>query len=157
MQGIYVFGSPRVGNNRFKNRMESIFPNGKLQRFEFMDDPVCNIPLRDFHGYRSAGFRNKFRNICDLNFDTGEITNDNMWTDGGGTILSALHAGLTGTGNMCFHHPEWYVSASYFQIKQNHGNLISRLPNNILMPNSDDYACGVNQCNEAKEGIPCNK
>jgi triacylglycerol lipase len=53
VQGIYTFGSPRVGDMDFFNHFSQIFPNSAF-RFVNNNDVVTRIPPRSF-GYKHVG------------------------------------------------------------------------------------------------------
>ena len=153
VQGIYVYGSPRVGDNEFKNRFEDLFPNHTLQRFEFMDDPAPKLPLL-LTGYKSAGTRNFYSSVYSYRFNKNET---NLSTEATSALKSLftslivppfgfLWETFSNYRDFCFHHPEWYVRASFNQLSSSEK---ARLPSFTIIPNSEWDACFNNEVDRA--------
>ena len=109
---LYLYAAPHVGNQAFVNQFESFFPGEKIQRFDFMNDPVSLQPLYAL-GYKRAGIRNlytkeKGRNY---NYNTTEATE-----------LENISAFF------CMHNSEWYCRAAYFELIDGQENLQNSLP-----------------------------
>ncbi len=43
-QGVYAITAPHVGDQPFVNQLNGMFPNNRLQRFDFVHDPVTKVP-----------------------------------------------------------------------------------------------------------------
>ena len=113
-QGVYVYNSPHPGDKAFAAELDRILPNSRLQRFEFLSDPVAFGPPQIMNWipgqeWGRAGTRNVFSKER-----TGGYT-FNKPEQSALQDLAFLTAplGAVQFGGMCFHHPTWVVRGLY--------------------------------------------
>ena len=113
-QGVYVYNSPHPGDKAFAAELDRILPNQRLQRFEFISDPVAYGPPQTMNWipgleWGRAGTRNVFSKER-----SGGYT-FNKPEQNGIQDLAFFTAPLGGVnfGGMCFHHPTWVVRGLY--------------------------------------------
>lgn len=72
---MYLYAAPHVGNQAFVNQLETFLPGERIQRFDFMQDPVSLQPLYSL-GYARAGIRNLYTKERgrNYNYNTAEAT-----------------------------------------------------------------------------------
>jgi hypothetical protein len=112
---VYVYNSPHPGDEVFSAELDRIFPNQRLQRFEFLDDPISCGPPRIMNWapgmpkWGRAGTRNWFSKeaASGYHFNTTELSDAQDLN-----LLSAV-AGALDFGGVCYHHPTWLVRALY--------------------------------------------
>jgi pimeloyl-ACP methyl ester carboxylesterase len=129
-QGIAAVAAPHVGDQTFANRLNQLFPNDRLQRFDFVDDPVTMLPTYVM-GYARAGTRVYYDDIQTVRFKHSERNPlEHAWL--GPTILGVGTDALAGAiGNpgakvkfklagsqFCFHYPSWYAHAAFQQVSE---------------------------------------
>jgi len=120
--GIYVYASPHVGDANFVSQVNDMFPGGRFQRFDFIDDPITLLPAY-FMRYQRAGIRNRYsRESGSSNYYYN--TNENA-----GDQINIF---------FCLHHTNWYARAAYFEIIDQNPSLSSKLP---TAPAKPTYAC----------------
>jgi hypothetical protein len=119
VKGVYAFAAPHVGDASFVSQMNQILPGARLQRFDFMDDPVTNLP-RYYMGYQRAGYRNLYTKEqgANYNFNTEEAQFD------------------LGKFAFCLHHTEWYARAAFFELLDHQPDLQGKIPNAPARPSS---------------------
>ena len=128
-RGVYVFGSPHPGDHEFVGHLESTLPGERLQRFEFMSDPVPALPPR-LLGADRAGIRNFHPSLNAMQFDVPED-------------LSLLDGPPT---EFCYHHHEWYINAAFRRIDPAHrASLVPPPP----LPTSSATLCSQRDVNAA--------
>jgi len=146
-QGVYCYNSPKAGDARFTQELETILPAGRLQRFEFKDDPVASIPPQpQFNEYEYAGIRNYYDH---LNGNNNYFYNCNERT-----VLEQQQAyqmllGAASFGGACFHHPTWLVNATYLQLTEQEKSKLPNPPPNITI---HDEACNICDINNGMYG-----
>lgn len=119
IMGVYAYAAPHVGDATFVAQMNQLLPGARLQRFDFMDDPVTNLP-RYYMGYQRAGIRNLYTKEqgANYNFDTREASSD------------------LGKFLFCLHHTEWYARAAFFELLDHRPELQGKIPNAPARPSS---------------------
>src|SRR5690606_26368639 len=70
-QGVYLLAAPHPGNQEFVNELNKLFPNQRLQRFDFGSDPVTMLAPYTL-GYRRAGTRIFYKDIKSIQYATAE-------------------------------------------------------------------------------------
>ena len=119
----YAFAAPHVGDVTYVNDVNNRFrASTKLQRFDFMDDPVTKVPF-EFLGYRKAGVRNKYtkeQGSANYFFNTAEDRTDNI------------------NPFFCMHHTHWYSRAAFFELQDGNPQLAAKCP---LPPEKPDFVC----------------
>ena len=122
-QGVFTFASPHVGDKDFVRSFNRSVGKSKIQRFEFLNDPVPKTPPsvnnQDW-GCSRAGIRNYFSNLNTLSFNTNE-TND-----------------LPNPSEICYHHSGWYINACFNQLNNTEQR---NLPRPFEAPNKNYSAC----------------
>lgn len=118
---VYAYAAPHVGDATFVSQMNQLLPGSRLQRFDFMDDPVTDLPAY-FMGYQRAGIRNLYTKEqgANYNFNTEETKFD------------------LGKFFFCLHHTEWYARAAFFELLDHQPELQGKLPN---APSRPTEAC----------------
>ncbi|MFL5742206.1 MAG: lipase family protein [Flavisolibacter sp.] len=121
IKGVYAFAAPHVGDANFVEQMNQLLPGARLQRFDFMDDPITNLPAY-FMGYQRAGIRNLYTKEqgANYNFNTNEASFD------------------LGKFFFCLHHTEWYARAAFFELLDHQPELQGKIPN---APERPSEAC----------------
>jgi hypothetical protein len=112
-QGVYVFAPPHPGTQEFVDALNDLFPNQRLQRFDFSSDPVTMLAPYTL-GFRRAGTRVFYKDIKSIHFGAPErsITEATAVV---GSLPGAVGFNLLGSG-FCYHHPTWYLRAAYTQL-----------------------------------------
>lgn len=131
---IYVYASPHPGDADFTSQVNTLFPGNRLQRFDFIDDPITLLPGY-FMGYQRAGNRNRYSKESgngNYFFNTNENSGDKI------------------NGFFCLHHTNWYARAAFFELIDHHPELTSKLPAAPPKPTSfcsfiDDEIVGGNE------------
>jgi len=109
---VYAYAAPHVGDAAFVSKVNELLPGSRLQRFDFMDDPITNLPTY-FMGYQRAGIRNLFTKEqgANYNFNIDEAKSD------------------LGKFFFCLHHTEWYARATFFELLDHQPDLQGKIPN----------------------------
>lgn len=143
--GIYVYNSPHPGDTDFASEMNQIFSEGRVQRFEFLDDPISKLPPRTIPGgWGRAGIRNYFEKetLGGYKYKTQEISvpaDATFLTIFGGPVL----------GGMCFHHPTWITRGLFNLIPE---NIKSKLPNPPARVSASNDGCNEIDINHGVSG-----
>lgn len=138
-QGIYAIASPHLGDDVFRDRINNLLGRNRLQRFDFVNDPVTMLPpyvLGPFQ-YGRAGTRIYYDDVqtvevavperfpgtssIEASFIAGVLT--------GG--VSALFSVPTIGSDFCFHYPQWYLNAAWSAVP---GPAKSQLPEPLPLP-----------------------
>ena len=119
LKGVYVYAAPHVGDAEFVSHMNEILPGALLQRFDFMDDPITNLPAY-FMGFQRAGLRNLYTKEqgSNYNYNTAEARTD----------IGAFY--------FCLHHTQWYCRAAFFELLDHQPELQGKIPNAPSRPTS---------------------
>ncbi len=150
-QGVYVYNSPSPGDVPFSAELDRVFPNQRLQRFEFLDDPVAAGPpqtLNWFPGlpkWGRAGTRNYFSKETAGGY-TFNKTERNGAED---LILLTAPAGALSFGGMCFHHPTWVVRACFNLLSADMQSKVPGMPAQIV---DADEGCNPADINNGRSG-----
>lgn len=116
-QGVYGFAPPLVGNKAFYNDLETVLGGkSKLQRFEFMDDPITGFAL-NLPAYATGGTRVHYDLLTREIFDApersdGEVLRMSLSVGGMAANLTPLGS----LGGMCYHTQNWYMQAALKQL-----------------------------------------
>jgi hypothetical protein len=111
-QGVYVYAAPHPGTQEFVDALNDLFPNQRLQRFDFASDPVTMLAPY-LLGFRRAGTRIFYKDIKSISYAAPERSI---------AEATAIPAGIIGVGanlagkNFCYHHPTWYLRAAFTQL-----------------------------------------
>ena len=111
-QGVYVYSAPHPGTQEFVDALDDLFPNQRLQRFDFGSDPVTMLAPYTL-GFRRAGTRVFYKDIRSIQFAAPERSIAEATAIPSGLI--GIGANLTGK-NFCYHHPTWILRAAYTQL-----------------------------------------
>lgn len=149
VQGCYAFAAPHVGNEQFVAELDGMLPRGRLQRFEFVDDPVTMLPPYVL-GYRRAGVRVYYDDLESLEFDAPERSPIESLKLAGaalGVATNAIEGGLKSTkvyklnlagGGFCYHYPAWYLGAAFRQLNRTQR---AQVPPRPALPRATELAC----------------
>jgi hypothetical protein len=130
-QGVYAFAAPHVGDQAFVTQLNAMFPNNRLQRFDFVHDPVTkvppNLPLPQGQGnppitYARAGTRVYYDDVKTIQFKAPERPPTDQ------PIRFPL---LLTPGDFCYHYPHWHLNAAYAQLDS---GTAKRVPSPLLTP-----------------------
>ncbi|MGB3006031.1 MAG: RICIN domain-containing protein [Chitinophagaceae bacterium] len=137
-QGIYTYASPQIGNASFNTDfITTIGGEGKLQRFEFMDDPIT--VFAQVIGFQPAGIRNSFTNINNLTYDDAERSNGEILRIAGSAPTALTAITPFGLGGICFHQQGWYMQATYKQLTDSEKESV---PFPTKLPDRSFMGCG---------------
>ena len=150
-QGLYAVAAPHPGNTEFVAELDGMFPDQRLQRFDFVDDSVTMLPGLAM-GYARAGTRCYYDDLTTYRFDAEErsiLEEAKVVPAFLGAGLSTLDDAISkdkrfkldihGSG-MCYHHPTWYVAAAYQQLSVSEK---SKCPIAPGIPKQTDEGCSV--------------
>ena len=118
VQGAYAFAAPHVGDQAFVNYLDSKVPGGRLQRFDFVDDPITVLAPYGL-GFARAGVRNYYNDLSSFTYNAAEraITDDiRVFPALAQAGISAVHIDVQSLDSFCFHHPQWYLNAAFNQV-----------------------------------------
>jgi pimeloyl-ACP methyl ester carboxylesterase len=137
-QGVYAVAAPHVGDRTFVDQLNGMFPNQRLQRFDFVHDPVTMVPpsiqLPQAPGtppiiYARAGTRLYYDDAVSVQFPAPERnTAEGVRMDG---VLNSPIVRFFPPGDFCFHYPQWYLTAAYNQLDQ---GVVSVMPSPLPTP-----------------------
>jgi hypothetical protein len=131
-QGVYAYAAPHPGTQEFVTELERILPGGRLQRFDFVSDPITTLAPYIL-GYRRAGTRVYYNDLRTMQFGADERNpaeglsiipglvgaTANTVADminGKTSSKFKLDVFTPGGSPMCYHHPLWYLRAAYNQL-----------------------------------------
>lgn len=138
-QGIYVYASPQVGNSTFNNDFDTTIGGAnKLQRIEFLDDPITAIAQAV--GYAPMGTRISYPNIDHEWFDVADRNNNEVARICASSPLfvPTILKNIPVLGGICFHQQNWYLQAAYKQLTPNETNGV---PNSLPIPDKECMGC----------------
>ena len=137
-QGVYAVAAPHVGDRTFVDQLNGMFPNQRLQRFDFVHDPVTMVPPIP---YARAGTRVYYDDVKSVQFAAPEQnTAQGIRMDG---VLNSPIGRFFPPGDFCFHYPQWYLTAAYNQLDQGVvGAMPSPLPTPVMRGNVYSPLCG---------------
>lgn len=121
--GLYAFAAPHAGDAAFRNFLDGVVPGTRFQRFDFVSDPITQLPLYTM-GYARGGTRVYYDDIATIEFDVPErlLLLTNLATD------------------FCFHQPTWYLHAAYQQLSA--GEKLA-MPPPLPRPVKTDAGCAI--------------
>ncbi|MCC6669534.1 MAG: hypothetical protein IT458_00620 [Planctomycetes bacterium] len=150
-QGVYAYAAPHPGDTEFVAELDGLFPDQRLQRFDFVDDTVTMLPGLAM-GYARAGTRCYYEDLVTYRFDAAErsiLEEAKILPSVLGAGMSALDDAIAkdkrfkldirGSG-MCYHHPTWYVAAAWQQLSVAEK---ARCPIAPGIPKQTDEGCSV--------------
>ncbi len=154
-QGVYTFAAPHPGDATFVAQANKTFPNNRLQRFDFLTDPITTLAPTAL-GYQRAGTRVYYNDVHSISFGTAErsATEIAHIIPGivgaiGNTVADFINEtsgrrlkldNLLGNSTMCYHHPTWYLRAAYNQLNTQQR---AGMPPPLSIPGQGDEACDV--------------
>ncbi len=168
--GVYGFAGPNVGNKELTDALETtFFPGHRLTRFVFAQDPIPSLTIGAL-GFGSAG-----QIVWYDDFQTRTLLQDDNAVQGSGGSLLRAGANIgglaasgagnavvaaagqsqqlqvsTGVETMCFHHPQWYLHAAWFDLTRSNPQVRMPAP---LQPVPNAQAIGgyrpFNPCSAA--------
>jgi hypothetical protein len=163
VQGAYAFAAPQIGDKAFATWLDGKLSNGRrLQRFEFLDDPITLIGPQPF--FEPTGTRNKFDGIVDLK--TG--IDERLLVEVAGlapAVAQIAREAIEGrrTPNsttidydslnyMCYHYWEWYVAGAFQALPAADR---ARFPGILTpLPTRKDQGCSRGSIDLALHGNP---
>jgi len=137
-QGVYGIAAPHPGNDAFRDKLNTLVGKQRLQRFEFINDPVTMLPpyLLGPYQYGRGGTRIYYDDIQTVQVGVPERVpgiGEPLWTN---LAAGFLTGGLLGAGgavgsDFCFHYPQWYLSAAWSAVP---GQARAQLPVPLPLP-----------------------
>jgi|GEM_PF-1357394 len=173
-QGVYAFAAPHVANPTVVAWMNRHVGKSTLQRFDFVNDPVTILPPYEFPAvntpgrtiphvlYGRAGTRNYYDDVRTFEHGKRErlAVEDQVakyysivGTIAAGHMVAKVNVGaqIMEKGQIilpfCFHHPQWYLQAAYWQVS---GRLRSQMPNLAALEYVDETWDGCNAATVAR-------
>jgi len=140
--GAYVYASPHVGDAQFVHHLENYALPARLQRFDFMDDLVTMM-FPYAVGYQRAGIRNFYASesgSANYFFDTEERPPAPV------NSLTLELTGISAVSDLCKHHTEWYVRATYNELP---ASLRGQMPPPPAAPDDSFPGCLELEVNDA--------
>jgi Lipase (class 3) len=153
-QGVYVYAAPHPGTQEFVDDINRIFPNNRLQRFDFINDPITTLAPYVL-GYRRAGTRVYYNDINSIQFGAPERSPVEA-----AALLPALNGAIAnaaadfvseksnnrlkidvispGGSPFCYHHPLWYLRAAYSQLSADERE---KVPAPLPLPDGNSEGC----------------
>lgn len=161
VQGVFVYNSPHPGNPEYATALNTLIGKERIQRFEYLDDPIAMLPpqttaMRLFTGmpnpfpspvggFGRAGVRNFYSKLDGANFfadqperQEGEDNRTNLGRSGKFSPLA-----------ICFHNPHWICNASYLELPE---ATREKLPSPQSLTNCE--GCVLDAVNTGKTGEP---
>jgi Lipase (class 3)/Ricin-type beta-trefoil lectin domain-like len=145
-QGVYGFAAPLVGTAEFYRDFESVIGGKeKIQRFEFVDDPITAFALL-VPGIATGGTRVHYDYIARENYAALERVRGEVLricasvpgVVGDRVTIPATGLRLGSLGGMCYHYQHWYMQASYRQLSSAEKNTV---PSPLLIPTTAFEGC----------------
>jgi hypothetical protein len=129
-QGVFAVAAPHPGNSAFKDTLHRLVGKRRIQRFDFVNDPVTMLPPYriGLSEYGRAGTRTYYDDIKTVQVGVkervpgiGEPVYTNMAAGAliGGIaapfVPGAPEAGAAAAlfSDFCFHYPQWYLNAAW--------------------------------------------
>jgi hypothetical protein len=154
-QGVYAIAAPHVGDQAFVDQLNAMFPNQRLQRFDFVHDPVTkvppNAPLPQRPGsppitFDRAGTRVYYDDVKTVQFGAPERPPAEQARMAALLTAPVPLTRLFAAGDFCYHYPHWYLNAAYSQLNS---GMVRQVPSPLLTPviRGDIYSrlCGLPQ------------
>jgi Lipase (class 3) len=151
-QGVYAIAAPHVGDHTFVGQLNGMFPNQRLQRFDFAHDPVTqvppNAPLPQKPGtppitYVRAGTRVYYDDVTTVQFGAPERPPAEANRMAALLTAPIPLTRLFAAGDFCFHYPQWYLNAAYAQLDRAIvGRVPSPLPTPVMRGDVYSWLCG---------------
>jgi hypothetical protein len=142
-QGVYALAAPHVGDRTFVDQLNAMFPNQRLQRFDFVHDPVtkvpANTPMPQGPGsppitYARAGTRIYYDDVHSVQFGAPERAP---------APLPVRWPLVLVPGDFCFHYPQWHLMAAYNKLDPPTASRVpSPLPTPVMRGNVYSWLCG---------------
>jgi hypothetical protein len=155
-QGVYLYASPHAGTQEFVTALENILPGGRLQRFDFITDPVTMLAPYAL-GYRRAGVRVYYNDVKSMQFGAPERSAQEglqlipALVGAGANAIADVVNGKTnskfkidintiGGSPFCYHHPLWYLRAAFNQLSVTER---SKVPSPLPLPDQNLEGCDL--------------
>ncbi len=166
-QGVYVYAAPHPGTQEFVDEMNRIFPNNRLQRFDFINDPITTLAPYIL-GYRRAGTRVYYNDINSIQFGAPErspVEAAALLPGLNGAIANAAADFINektgkrlkidvispGGSPFCYHHPLWYLRAAYNQLSTDER---AKVPAPLPLPDANGEGCDILTVQRGKSSNP---
>ncbi|MGH7307636.1 MAG: RICIN domain-containing protein [Candidatus Rokuibacteriota bacterium] len=138
-QAVYAIAAPHPGNDAFRDRLNALLGKGRLQRFDFVNDPITMLPpyLLGPYQYGRAGTRTYYDDIKTVQVSVRErvpAIGEPLVTNFVGGVLAGgiLGGGAVVFSDFCFHYPQWYLNAAWSGVPR---QARSQLPVPLPVPN----------------------
>jgi len=153
-----VVAAPHVGDSSFVAQLNGLFPQNRLQRFDFVDDPVTMLPPRGLPvlDYARAGTRVAYQDIM----PPAPFAPERLPELEAKLYSAAMAPGHRGLGlkvllvaevlpDLCYHYPAWYMAAAYNQLAP---HLKELMPSPLPLPMvGSHFPCGPGHIMRAKK------
>ncbi len=149
-QGVYVYNSPHPGDKDFAKELDRIFPNQRLQRFEFLSDPIAFGPPQTMNWLPGIDWgRAGTRNVFSKERAGGYTFNKPEQSGVQDLALLTAPLGAVSFGGMCFHHPTWVVRGLYNLLP---AAIQAKVPNPPAQIVDADEGCNAADINNGLNG-----
>jgi pimeloyl-ACP methyl ester carboxylesterase len=140
-QGVYAVAAPHVGDQTFVNQLNGMFPNQRLQRFDFVHDPVTKVPPAPL--YARAGTRVYYDDVVSVQFAAPERGLDEAARMANLLTAPIPLTRLFAAGDFCYHYPQWHLNAGYNQLDRSIVGMVpSPLPTPVMRGDIYTVLCG---------------
>ncbi|HEU4471560.1 MAG TPA: hypothetical protein VFR58_10780 [Flavisolibacter sp.] len=167
VQGVYAYAAPHPGTQEFVTELERLLPNGRLQRFDFINDPITALAPYSL-GYQRAGTRVYYNDINSIQFGAPERSPAEaaaLLPGINGAIGNAIADFVSeksgrrlkldilspGGSPICYHHPLWYLRAAYSQLTAEER---SAVPSPLPLPEQSSEGCDLLTVQRGKTANP---
>lgn len=141
VQGVYAVAAPHPGNPVFRDTLNRIIGKQRLQRYDFVNDPITMLPPYQLglDQYGRAGTRIYYDDIKTVQVGVPERipgVGEPVWTNlAAGVLVGGLAVGGAAVlSDFCFHYPQWYLNAAWSAIPRQHRDL---LPDPLPVPRNE--------------------
>lgn len=121
VRGLYLYNSPHPGDTAFAAALERQLGAGRIQRFEYLDDPIAMLPPQSsisrltggprlpspLGGFGRAGARNAFRK---LEGPDAFVRNVPERVEGQLDRRDLSRSGIFSPLAICYHNPHWITA-----------------------------------------------
>ncbi len=153
-QGLYLYESPHPGDDNFVTQLNNAIGINRIQRYEFLDDPICTLPpqMPPF-SFGRAGVRNYFEDINVMKIGPEQLE---VWDDlkaGCGLLnmglnsIIKLDAVYACGGAFCHHDPRWVLKGTRNKLPT---SLFTSLPADLPLPTLNQSTCSSSQIDKGK-------
>jgi hypothetical protein len=149
-QGVYPIAAPHIGNKALVDWLNANVGKSRIQRFDFIDDPVTMLPSA-ISGYDRAGTRNYYDDVETLQ----RAANERLLIENSAVLRAVAGVAAQGAIDMVadtakvkinvrtgsefgYHHPAWYLRSAYNQLSTARR---AQMPAPLDLPTANSAGC----------------